>query len=58
MRFDYHIVQNFGWENLDFEALRQIDCRFHRRKIKRTTFSRENLDESLAIHQIHLTFRS
>ena len=33
--------------------MRQIDCRFYRRKIKRAKFSKENLDESLAIHQIN-----
>ena len=34
----------------------QTDCTFHRRKIKMTKFSRENLDESLVIHQTCLTF--
>ena len=35
------------------KRLRQIDYRFHRRKIKTAKFSRKNLNESLAIHLFH-----
>ena len=36
--------------------LRQIDCRYHRKKIKKAKVNKEKIDESMAIHQVYLTF--